>query len=337
MADARIQLVRSGDRFEPKLVQAERPEPRAGEVLMRVRAAALNKRDVSVREGRYSAGGADGFTPLSDAAGDIVAVGAGVSAIAVGDRVASTFFQNWPDGRIDGAARLSALGAGGPGVLAEHVVLSAGGVAPIPDAWSYEEGATLPCAGVTAWAGLVTHGRMQTDDWVLIMGTGGVALFGLQIAASFGARTVVISSSNDKLLKARALGATATVNYATTPDWQVAVREATGGEGVQQVLELGGAGTLSKSLASLAVGGHVAIIGALTGFGGDIPAAGLIMGAQKVSAVTVGSRADQLALTTFLESRKLRPIIDSVYALDDLEAAYARMAEGPFGKVVVKL
>lgn len=337
MTDARIQLVRSGDRFELQRVEAERPAPRAGEVLVRVRAAALNKRDVSVREGRYSAGGADGFTPLSDAAGDVVAVGAGVSAISVGDRVASTFFQNWPDGRVDGAARASALGAGGPGVLAEHVVLSAGGVAPIPAAWSYEEGATLPCAGVTAWAGLVTHGRMQTDDWVLIMGTGGVALFGLQIAAAFGARTVVISSSNDKLLKARALGATATVNYATTPEWQTAVREATGGEGVQQVLELGGAGTLSRSLASMAVGGHMTLIGALSGFGGDIPAGALVMGAQKVSGISVGSRADQLALTAFLEARSQRPVIDSVFGLDEVEAAYARMAAGPFGKVVIKL
>jgi NADPH:quinone reductase-like Zn-dependent oxidoreductase/pimeloyl-ACP methyl ester carboxylesterase len=334
MTDRRFSLVRASQGFELAESIVPVPTPGPGEVLVRVRAAALNRRDVMIRQGWYPVGEADGFTPLSDAAGEIAAVGEGVDDLKVGDRVASTFFQAWAGGRPDLGALMSSLGAGGRGVLAEHVVLSAKGVTLIPDSLDFESAATLTCSGVTAWAALMTHGGLEAGDWVLTLGTGGVSLYALQIAVAAGAKVAIISSSDKKLAIAKTLGASVGVNYETTPDWEKAILEATGG--VQHAIELGGAGTLAKSQACLAPGGHLALIGALDGFGGDISAAGLTMGAQRVSALAVGSRADQLALSAFVAQHGIKPVIDSVFGLNDIEAAYARAGEGGFGKVVVK-
>ncbi|HWU03134.1 MAG TPA: alpha/beta fold hydrolase [Novosphingobium sp.] len=313
------------------------PQPGQGEVLVRVHAVSVNRRDQSIRDLSYPVNGANHFTPLSDAAGEVVAVGAGVTAWQEGDRVVSTFCQNWAGGRLTLPAALSSLGGGGPGVFADHVVLSAEGITRIPDGWSWEQAATLPCAGVTAWRALMTLGQMQPDDWVLIIGTGGVALFALQIAVAAGARAIVLSSSNAKIEQVKAMGAVAGVNYVETPDWAEAVRAITGGMGVNQVVELGGSGTLAKSIASLGLDGHMAMIGALDGFGGDIPALPMIFAALRVSAVMVGSRADQEALIAFLNEKGVRPVIDSVYAFDDAEQAYARTNAGAFGKVVISM
>lgn len=336
MTDRRYELVRAARGFDLVAGTAPVPEPGPGEVLMRVRALSLNRRDIMIRQGGYPSA-ADRFVPLSDAAGELVAVGDGVTGLAVGDRVTSTFFQHWPEGRVSGPALGSALGGGGRGVLAEHIVLKAGGVAPMPAGWSFAEAATIPCAAVTAWSALVTHGRLRAGDWVLAIGTGGVGLVALQIAVAMGARVVMLSGDNAKLERAGAMGAAACINYRTTPDWAAAVRDATGGHGIDQAVELGGAGTLPQTLASLAIGGHVAKIGAMAGPGGDIGGMAMMKAVLRATAITVGPRTDHLAVTSFLGDHDLRPVIAQSFAFDDADAAYAAADAGVFGKVVVEV
>ncbi|PNU06884.1 hypothetical protein A8V01_00165 [Novosphingobium guangzhouense] len=337
MENKRYTLKQGTNGYDLARADAPPPAPAQGEVLVRVHAVSINRRDVSVRDLSYPVNGADNFTPLSDAAGEIVAIGAGVEGWRVGDRVASTFCQNWAGGRLTLPAAVSALGGGGPGVFAQYVVLSADGITRIPEGWSWEEAASLPCAGVTAWRALMTLGKLEKDDWVLIIGTGGVALFALQIAVAAGAKAIVLSSSDAKIEAVKAMGAHSGVNYANTPDWADTVRGITGGAGVNHVVELGGSGTLGKSVASLGLDGHLALIGALDGFGGDIPAMPMIFAALRVSAIMVGSRADQEALIAFMEDKALRPVIDRVFPFEQAEDAYARTASGAFGKVIVTL
>jgi NADPH:quinone reductase-like Zn-dependent oxidoreductase/pimeloyl-ACP methyl ester carboxylesterase len=335
MNNRRYELVNTGDRYALQRAEQAVPVPGHGEVLVRVRAVSLNRRDLGVRDLSYPVNGADHFTPLSDAAGEVVAVGDGVTQWQVGDRVMSTFFQNFAGGRLTLPALLSSLGAGGPGVFADHVVLAESGLLPVPEGWTFEEAACLPCAGVTAWSALKSLGNVQKDDTVLVIGTGGVALFALQIAAASGARPIILSSSNDKIARARALGAVDAINYRDTPEWAEEVRKRTQGAGVQHVIELGGVGTLQKSVAALGLGGHLALIGALDGFGGEINAMPLIFSALRISAVTVGSRADHAALSAFMVEHGLKPVIDRRFSFDEAEAAYAHAETGVFGKVVI--
>ena len=337
MNNRRYELVKGANGYALARADGAIPTPGAGEVLVRIRAVSLNRRDLGVRDLSYPVNGADHFTPLSDGAGDVVAVGEGVTTWRVGDRVVSTFFQEFASGRPTLPAVMSALGAGGPGVFAEHVILAASGLTRIPDGWSYEQAACLPCAGVTAWSALQTLGRLQAGDHVLVIGTGGVALFAVQIAAAAGAKPIVLSSSADKIARAKALGAVAAINYREHPEWADEVRKLTGGAGVQHVIELGGTGTLQKSIAALGLGGHLALIGALDGFGGEINAMPLIFAALRVSAVMVGSRAEQEALAQFMVAHGLKPVIDRVFDFEAAEAAYAHAATGAFGKVVVSL
>lgn len=313
------------------------PTPGAGEVLVRVHAVSLNRRDLGVRDLSYPVNGADNFLPLSDAAGEVVAVGEGVSEWAVGDRVASCFFQNYEGGKMTLPAVMSALGAGGPGVFADYVILSAKGVVRIPEGWSYEEAACLPCAGVTAWSALKTLGNLQEGDTVLIIGTGGVALFALQIAVASGAKVIMLSSSEDKIATVTGMGAAECINYKDTPEWAEKVRALTNGAGVDHVVELGGAGTLAKSVASLGLNGHLALIGALDGFGGQLDTLPLIFSALRVSAVMVGSRQDHQDLSDFMAKHGVKPVIDSAFDFAAAEDAYAAADKGAFGKVVVKL
>lgn len=318
--------------------QVPTPEPDDRQVLVRVRAASLNRRDVYVLKGQYPMPPRPTLVPLSDGAGEVIAVGSGVSRFKPGDRVAALFFQRWLRGRPDAETPSSALGGQLDGMLSEHVCLSEEGLVRIPEGYSYEEAATLPCAAVTAWNGLITRGRMHPGDNVLLLGTGGVSVFGLQFAAAAGARPIVTSSSEEKLARAKALGAAVTLNYATMPEWSGAVRAATGGVGVHQVLEVGGTGTLPQSLASLAPGGHIAIIGGLSGFGGDIPAMALLHANATVSGIYVGSRANFEAMTAFIEQHRIRPVIDRVYELDEALQAYHRIEAGEhLGKVVIRL
>lgn len=332
MESRRYTLARDGQKFRLDVAAAEVPTPGPGEVLVRVGAVALNRRDIMVRQGFYPVNGADGFVPCSDAAGTVAAIGPDVTGVAVGDRVCSTFFQDWPDGRIGFSAFASALGAGGRGVLADHVILSAGGAVPVPAGWTDMEASTIPCAAVTAWSALK---GVAAGDAVLILGTGGVALYAVQIAAAMGARPFIISSSDEKLARARALGAIDGVNYRTCPDWEGAVVQLTGG-GVQRVVELGGAGTLARSLRATAVGGHVALVGALAGFGGEIAATDLTMGVKSIGAVAVGNRADHLAVSAFLSTHRIQPVIERVFDADAAEAAYAAADKGAFGKIVIR-
>lgn len=335
----RCTLIRQPDgTYRLTFEQTPIPKPAEHEVLVRVRAASLNRRDVYVLHGQYPMPPRPSLVPLSDGAGEVVSVGPGVTRFKGGDRVAAIFFQRWLEGRPDAQTHSSALGGQLDGMLSQYVCLSEEGLVGVPQGYSHEEASTLPCAAVTAWNGLMTRGRMQQGDNVLILGTGGVSIFGLQFAAAAGARPIVTSSSDEKLAHAKTLGAVATINYRKTSEWSKAVRAATGEVGVHQVLEVGGAGTLVQSIASLAPGGHIALIGGLSGFGGDIPAMALLHANATASGIYVGSRADFQTMNAFIERHRIRPVIDRVYELDETDAAYRRIEAGEhLGKVVIRL
>jgi NADPH:quinone reductase-like Zn-dependent oxidoreductase len=335
----RCTLIRQPDgAYRLTFEQAPIPKPAEHEVLVRVHAASLNRRDVYVLHGQYPMPPRPSLVPLSDGAGEVVSVGTGVTRFKGGDRVAAIFFQRWLEGRPDAETHSSALGGQIDGMLSQYVCLSEEGLVGVPQGYSHEEASTLPCAAVTAWNGLMTRGRMQQGDNVLILGTGGVSIFGLQFAAAAGARPIVTSSSDEKLAHAKTLGAAATINYRKTSDLSQALRAATGGVGVHQVLEVGGAGTLVQSIASLAPGGHIALIGGLAGFGGDIPAMALLHANATASGIYVGSRADFQTMNAFIERHRIRPVIDRVYELDEADAAYRRIEAGEhLGKVVIRL
>ena len=335
----RAQLLRRTDgSYRLTVEEAPLPVPAAGEVLVRVHAASLNHRDVYVLKGQYPMPPRPQLVPLSDGSGEVVEIGSAVKRFRPGDLVAATFFQRWIGGRPAADALASALGGQLDGMLSDYVCLSEDGLVRIPEGYSFEEAATLPCAAVTAWNGLFQRGRMKPGDNVLVLGTGGVAIFGLQFAVAAGGRPIVISSSDAKLERATQLGAVASINYSNNPKWAESVRAATGGGGVHQILEVGGRGTLQQSLASLAAGGHVALIGGLAGFGGDIPVMALLHANATASGVYVGSRADFEAMNAFIERHQIRPVIDRVYEFADVEAGYERLESGRhFGKVVIRL
>jgi NADPH:quinone reductase-like Zn-dependent oxidoreductase len=333
------QFAPKGEALELALREVEAPTPAANEVAVRVHAVSLNRRDLMMVEGRYGRGGtAANSVPLSDGAGEVVAIGANVERFDVGDRVAGIFFEDWLDGAPTAAALATARGGNSGGMLSEIVVTDAEGLVSIPEHLSYEEAATLPCAGVTAWVGLFKRGGLKPGDFVLLEGTGGVSVFGLQLAAAAGAKPIITSSSDAKLQRARELGAFGTVNYRNNPEWQNEVRALTGGAGVDQVLEVGGQDTLPRALQALAFGGHIAIIGGLSGFASDVPV-GTLMGLNATaSGIYVGSRADFEALNSFLSEHRIKPIVDRVFELEDAPAAFEAMDSGDFfGKVVIRL
>ena len=333
------QLVRTGAAgYELRLLDAPVRRPGAHEVLVRVRAVSLNRRDLFVMKGQYPVGSNGNIVPLSDGAGDVVAVGPEVHRVRAGDRVVAAFFQAWISGPMSRAAFASALGGGVDGMLSQYVTLGEEGLAKLPAGLSYEEAATLPCAGVTAWNALVTRGRTGPGQYVLLEGTGGVSVIGLQLALALGAKPIITSSSDEKLGRARALGAFGTVNYRKDPEWGKAVMSLTGGEGVQQVLEVGGKDTLPHALASLGQGGHLALIGGLSAFSGDIPMMALLGKGASVSSIYVGSRADLEALLEFVAKHHVQPVVDRVFAYEEAPAAYALMeSERFFGKIVIRM
>jgi NADPH:quinone reductase-like Zn-dependent oxidoreductase len=333
------QFAQSGQGLTLALREVTAPAPAANEVAVRVRAASLNRRDLMMAAGNYGRGGTQANSvPLSDGAGEVVAVGANVARFKVGDRVAGIFFEDWIDGAPSAASLATARGGNSGGMLSEVVVTDAEGLVSIPAHLSFEEAATLPCAGVTAWVGLFKRGGLEPGDFVLLEGTGGVSVFGLQLAAAAGAKPIITSSSDAKLARARELGAFGTVNYRSNPEWQREVRELTGGAGVDHVLEVGGQDTLPRALQALGFGGHVAIIGGLSGFASDVPV-GTLMGLNATaSGIYVGSRADFEALNAFLAEHKIKPIVDKVFDLEDAPAAFEAMDGGDFfGKVVIRL
>lgn len=321
------------------LREVQMPEPGAGEVQVRMRATSLNGRDRGRLESPCPAGSGAPQIPLSDGAGEVIGVGPGVTRFDVGDRVVGTFFAGtWLDGDRPEGVMPFRRGGPGQGMLSEIVVGSEDGFVSIPDHLSYEEAATLTTAGVAAWVGLFKHGGLQPDDFVLLEGTGGVSSFGLLFAVAAGARPIITSSSDEKLARARELGAFGTVNYRTHPEWQQEVMRLTGGLGVKHVLEIGGRDTLPRALQTLALGAHVALIGGLTGFGGDIPFSVLFDRDASATGFHVGSRTDFEEMNRFMSGHDIRPIVDRVFAFEDAPAAFDFYVNGDFmGKVVIRL
>jgi NADPH:quinone reductase-like Zn-dependent oxidoreductase len=312
--------------------------PGAHEVLVHVHAASLNRRDLFVMKGQYPMAPRDSLVPLSDGAGEVVAVGPGTTRFHKGDRVAAIFFQRWLRGAPPADTGGSALGADLDGMLTQYITLSEEGLVALPASLSYEEGATLPCAGLTAWNGLVTRGHTKSGDYVLLEGTGGVSTFGLQFAQALGAKPIITSSSDAKLAIAKGLGAAGTVNYKATPEWEKAVLPLTGGHGVDEVLEVGGRDTLGHALAILAPGAHVALIGGLGGFGADVPSGLLMQRNLSVSGIYVGSRENFEAMNAFIARHHLKPSISKAVEFDDAPAAYDLMASDAFtGKIVIRI
>jgi NADPH:quinone reductase-like Zn-dependent oxidoreductase len=318
------------------LVERDEPTPGYGQVLVRVRATSLNYRDLIVSRGRYS-GMRMPVIPMSDGAGDVVSVGSGVTRVKVGDRVAGIFFQTWLAGGITPAVMKSDLGGGIDGMLAEYVVLDQNGLVTLPEHLSYEEGAALPCAAVTAWHGLVTKGKIKAGESVLVLGTGGVSIFALQFAKLHGARVIVTSSSDEKLARARQLGADETINYTVTPNWEERVYELTGGLGIDQAIEVGGAGTLAKSLQAVRYGGRVSLIGVLTGFGGEVNPMPVLQKSIVLQGIYVGSRDMFEAMNRAIAQAQLKPVIDRIFPFDEAPEAYAYLERaGHFGKVAIR-
>jgi NADPH:quinone reductase-like Zn-dependent oxidoreductase len=322
------------------LVELPVPQPGPGEIQVRVNATSLNGHDPGSLRPACAPAGPGGQVALADGAGEVIAVGPGVTRFQVGDRVIGTFFagSSYIDGRRSPEAMQHIRGGPGPGMLSEIVVGSEQGFVRTPDYLSDEEAATLPTAAVTAWVSLFKYGGLQPNDYVLLEGTGGVSSFGLLIAAAAGARPIVTSSSDAKLARARELGAIGTVNYRTNPEWQEEVLALTDGAGVQHVIEVGGVETRDRALATLAVGGHMALVGSLSGGGGEIPMRGLTSRDLRFSAFFVGSRADFEEMNRFFEGHQIRPIIDRVFEFDDSPAAFDFIENGDFmGKVVIRM
>jgi NADPH:quinone reductase-like Zn-dependent oxidoreductase len=303
---------------------------------VRVRAASLNYRDLLIADGTYPRGPA-ALVPASDGAGHVVEVGPGTRRFQPGDRVMGAFFEKWIDGPFDlQAALASARGGSIDGVLAEYCLFDEAAAVKLPDALGFEAAATLPCAGVTAWVGLVELGRLRAGETVLTMGTGGVSTFALQFAKHAGASVIATSSSDEKLARARALGADHGVNYHDTPDWPAAARALTGGRGADHIVEVGGAGTLARSLAALRPGGHLALVGQLSGAMAAREQALDDPRGLRIDPVFVGSARHLADLSAFVARERIEPVIDRVFAFEEVAAAYRYLQRGAhFGKVVI--
>ncbi len=320
------------------LVDRPTPKPAAGQVLVKVKATSLNYRDLLVAEGIYGSGMKYPLIPMSDGAGEVVAVAEGVTRVKIGDRVAGIFFQDWISGSLTKEKMKSDLGGGIDGMLAEYVVLHQDGLVILPDHLSYIEAASLPCAAVTAWHGLVTKGNLTEDHSVLLLGTGGVSMFALQFAKIHGAKVIITSSSDEKLARAKELGADETINYKTTPDWEKIVYELTNRIGIDHVVEVGGAGTLTKSLQAVRVGGRISLIGVLSGRGSEIDPMPILFKSLTVQGIYVGSRKMFEVMNQKIAQHKLKPIIDRVFPFLEAKAAYSYLQSAAhFGKVVIQI
>jgi NADPH:quinone reductase-like Zn-dependent oxidoreductase len=319
------------------LVERETPKPGRGQVLVRVRATSLNYRDLITVIGRYarSAPKPD-LVPLSDGAGEVIAVGDGVSRVKVGDRVAGCFMQRWAGGEVDDEAFATAMGGAIDGMLTEFALLEAGGVVKLPEHLSFEQGATLPCAAVTAWHSLVAFGRLRAGDTVLVQGTGGVSIFALQFARNAGARVIATTSQPAKAQRLKALGAEAVIDYKATPGWEQEVLRLTQGRGVDHVVEVGGAGTMQKSLACVRVGGKIGVIGVLTG-PAQVDPTPILRRNIGVQGIYVGHRQMFEAMNRAIAASRLEPVIDRVFDFAEAPAAYRHLqSQGHFGKVVIR-
>lgn len=318
------------------LGEAPEPTPGRGQVLVRVRACSLNYRDLMVVKGQYGGSKPDQLIPLSDGAGEVVATGEGVTRLRVGDRVAGGFFDAWMGGSLTSALERTARGGAQHGMLAEYVVLAEQGAVVIPPHLSFEEAATLPCAGVTAWHALVPFGRVTPGQVILTQGTGGVSLFAVQFGKLLGARVIVTSSSDEKLSRARALGAAETINYRTAPEWDAEAKRLTTKIGVDLTVELGGPGTFARSMEATRTGGRIAVIGLLSGPGEKIDPLTILRRRLKVEGILVGSTEMFEAMNRAIAHAELKPVIDRVFPFADAAAAYRHMEQAQhFGKIVI--
>jgi NADPH:quinone reductase-like Zn-dependent oxidoreductase len=318
-------------------VERETPDPKENEVLVRMRAASLNYRDLMMVKGAYNPRLKMPIVPFSDGAGEVVETGADVTKWKVGDRVSPIFMQGWLGGGIDITKARTALGGDLDGVLREFAAFDENGLVRVPDHLTDEEAATLPCAAVTAHNALMVSGSIKPDDTVLLQGTGGVSIFALQFASVFGCRTIVISSSDEKLRRAADLGATDLINYKETPDWDKRVSELTDKCGVDHVVEVGGAGTLQKSLNAARMGGHIAVIGALSG-AGEVNPVSILMKTIRLQGIFVGSRQMFEDMNRLICQYNLKPVVDRVYEFDEVKEALEHMESAAhFGKIVVKI
>lgn len=320
-----------------QLVERDIPDPRSDEVLVKLRAASLNYRDVMVITGTYNPRMKLPAVPISDGSGEVAAVGSAVTKWKVGDRVMPIFAQQWYDGVITEEKRRTSLGAGAQwdGVLREYGTFNQDSVLEIPEHLSFEEAATLPCAGVTAWHALAVSGSLKAGESVLTLGTGGVSILAVQFAKLFGARTISTTGSEEKMGKLHEAGADNVINYRTREDWDAKVLDLTAKRGVDHVVEVGGSGTLDRSLNSVCLGGHVALIGALSG-PGDFNPISVFMKAVRLQGIFVGSRKMFEDMNRAISVSKMRPVVDRVFAFDEIRQALKYMESGAhFGKIVI--
>lgn len=333
----KVAAVKKPGGFE-NLVIEDRPDPQPGpgQIQVRIQASSLNYHDFVVVMGGIPT--EDGRIPMSDGAGEVTAIGEGVTRFKPGDRVLSTFFPDWLSGGPQMAGFFSVPGDGADGFAAEQVAMSENAFTRMPDGYSYQEAATLPCAALTAWRGMFVETNVKPGDWVLTQGTGGVSIFALQFAKAAGARVIATSSSDEKLEKLKQLGADHLINYKETPEWGKKAFELTGGRGVDEVVEIGGPGTMAQSIAACRIGGHISLIGVLTGVSGEVPTAALFSKNITVSGITVGSRSHQEDMVAAIEASGIKPVIDSDFPLDDIAKAFAHQAsQKHFGKITLSI
>jgi NADPH:quinone reductase-like Zn-dependent oxidoreductase len=321
-----------------RLELADRPDPGQpgpGEIRVALHASSLNFHDYGVAAGKVPA--EDGRVLMADGAGVVEATGPGVTEFIPGDSVVSCFFPDWQDGPPTIGNFSRTPGDGIDGFAQEHVVLPATAFTRAPTGFSHVEAATITTAGLTAWRALVVDGGLKPGDTILALGTGGVSIFALQIAKMAGARVIITSSSDEKLERARALGADETINYRRQEDWGARVRDLTGGRGVDHVVEVGGPGTLAQSIKAVRVGGHISLIGVLTGRAGEVPTAVLMAKQVRLQGLIVGNRRQQQDFVRALDGGALRPVIDRSFRLDELADAFRHEESGGhFGKIGVE-
>ncbi|MGH8178543.1 MAG: zinc-dependent alcohol dehydrogenase family protein [Steroidobacter sp.] len=319
-----------------RLLEEDPPAPRACEVLVRLRASSLNPHDDFVVRGLIPA--ADGRIPLSDGAGEVLACGEGVTELSVGDAVVSTFWPYWVSGDMTAAARRDIPGENVDGYAREYACMPAHAFTRAPPGYSHAQAATLPCAGVTAWRGLVVQGQVRPGDTVLVMGSGAVSLFALQFAKAAGARVIATSSSEEKLEKLKRLGADELINYKTTPGWGEKARALTDGRGVDHVIEVGGPATFAQSMAACRLGGHIAVIGLLSGVTAEVNIPALFSAQIRLSGISIGSRSDQEDMIRAIHVNRLKPVIDRSFGLEQITAAFQYyQTQNHFGKIGLEI
>ncbi|PXX89613.1 NAD(P)-dependent alcohol dehydrogenase [Marinobacter vulgaris] len=329
-------LCKPGGLDQLQITNAPEPgKPGPGEVLVRIHANSLNFHDYAVVAGAIPT--EDGRIPMADGAGVVEAVGAGVSEFKTGDHVVSTFFPKWENGPAPIDNFTTTPGDGIDGYAREQVIAPVQGFTHAPRGFSHAEASTLTTAGLTAWRALVVNGGLKAGDTVLTLGTGGVSIFALQFAKMMGARVISTSSSDEKLERLTAMGADHTINYKTTPAWGQRVLELTGGQGVDHVIEVGGPGTLPESIDAVRIGGHIALIGILTGQAGDVPTAKLMAKQARLQGLIVGSRAHQQEMISAIEANDLQPVIDRSFTLEEIADAFRYEESGRhFGKICLE-